>query len=612
MPRVAIQDMVSSMSGTFSCSIASNASTLLIGDATHTVYSWGFIFRVTNRTTPFPCVIFQKSSTKYPVQFRIESTGALRAAVYDGTNTAIALGTTSIIDNNWHTAVGVRGADNTLKLYVDGVLIQSVSSAAIGNTSEASNFQVGGNGFNGNILNAFFTFNAMTAQDVLAYHKSNTLAYSNLINWPLDEGVGTIAYDSSGNGNNGTITAGKWVRDTPTKKRKTVNDNLVYNGGFELPNQHSFDDLARTTDGNIGSIHTATAPLPYVFGSGGTWSAELDTAEKYSGFRSLKLSTTSVGATCTGLWGDTVYTLMPILPNTTYTLTAKVKTNNVATNGAYLIISQFTMAKVSAGAGAATNKLSGTNDWTTVTASITTSATAGRIYIYCYNGVAGNISDAWFDNIELRPTTPETRTAISGPYRQPVNNMVRNGDFEYAPPSIVPCTGSEWLDGTTLGSSTNNVFGWRIFNYTNQRHAYFDSTEKHSGKYSLKLSTLGVNSSVGVCNNGSGYSFTNIPCLPNTNYTATFWMKTNYVSGSATSGAFMRLVGGNVTDSQKIKTTTDWTKYSINVTTTGTASRIDLEARVLGSDGAATLIMDAWFDDIQLTPTTPTTRSIAT
>lgn len=38
----------------------------------------------------------------------------------------------------------------------------------------------------------------------------------------LQEGAGTTAYDSSGNGNNGTITSGTFVADTPSKKREVA------------------------------------------------------------------------------------------------------------------------------------------------------------------------------------------------------------------------------------------------------------------------------------------------------------------------------------------------------------------------------------------------------
>jgi hypothetical protein len=187
--------------------------------------------------------------------------------------------------------------------------------------------------------------------------------------------------------------------------------NVMINPSFELPNERYFDDLPRTTDGNIGGIHTATRPLPYIFGISGTWSAELDSAEKYSGYRSLKLSTTNTLGALAGLYGDTTATIIPVLSSQTYTFSAKVKTNNAATNAVYMVVGQYTMAKVSAGAGASSTKLSGTNDWTTITGTITTSGTAERLYVYLYIGVAGNISDAWFDDISITLTNQVTRSS---------------------------------------------------------------------------------------------------------------------------------------------------------------------------------------------------------
>ena len=53
-----------------------------------------------------------------------------------------------------------------------------------------------------------------------------------------------------------------------------------------------------------------------------------------------------------------------------------------------------------------------------------------------------------------------------------------------------------------------------------------------------------------------------------------------------------------------VKTTTDWTLYTVTFTTAANTVYLAFDHRVYGHQGAATLIMDAWFDDIYLAPTT--------
>lgn len=59
-------------------------------------------------------------------------------------------------------------------------------------------------------------------------------------------------------------------------------------------------------------------------------------------------------------------------------------------------------------------------------------------------------------------------------------------------------------------------------------------------------------------------------------------------------------------------TTTDWTFYTTTFTTGATTSYIVFDHRVYGHQGAATLIMDAWFDDIYLAKTTNPGRVVIT
>ena len=92
-------------------------------------------------------------------------------------------------------------------------------------------------------------------------------------------------------------------------------------------------------------------------------------------------------------------------------------------------------------------------------------------------------------------------------------------------------------------------------------------------------------------------------------------MKTNYVSGDSNHGANIAwLVSSGAgasdatTNTTLIKTTTGWTQYTGTFTTTATARFLTPRLTLYGHTGTATLIMDAWFANITLTPTTNTIR----
>lgn len=219
-----------------------------------------------------------------------------------------------------------------------------------------------------------------------------------------------------------------------------------------------------------------------------------------------------------------------------------------------------------------------------------------------------------------KDTSAKSRKAVNG-------NMVYNGDFEIAPVVNVPTTtGDRYVDGTAGGLSSAghgvDIFGWYLWNYTTSYAAMFDTSVKRTGTASMKISTTATASTIGlrisVPSLVQAFKKNNIPVLPNTSYTASGWIKTSVVSGSATTGARFQFVTN--TGTSDVTTTTivtglvatqDWTYYTATFTTAATARFITPVLQIIGNDGAGTLIMDAWFDDIQLYPTTPTTRIAA-
>lgn len=240
------------------------------------------------------------------------------------------------------------------------------------------------------------------------------------------------------------------------------------------------------------------------------------------------------------------------------------------------------------------------------------------------NDETSNANNLTAVNVTYSTDVPlKTRSAVTTPRRK-VDNLVFNGDFEYAPAFTAATTTSQrWIDGTSGGSTTNNIYGWGT-NLSGTTSVQFDSSEKKFGNNSLKISLLAAGSYAEVNKYGSNttqfYKSYLIPALPSTSYTVTWWMKTNYVSGDTSQGATVGLIEFNGAFSATtfnsgsgatIKTTNDWTQYSFTVTTQSTTRFLNVQPRIYGHQGTATLIMDAWFDDISIVKTTPDTRTTA-
>jgi hypothetical protein len=425
MPRLATRRINSSLksSGSLVVAISSNASINVLGDASTTKYSWGCRAKLTPDNAA-ATVFFSKASAKYSLQLRIETGGKVRAAIYDGVNNPVAQSANTYTDNEWHTFIGVRDG-TSLKLYIDGSLAGSTTST-INDCDESSGISMFGNGTKGVFSEGFVTLTAMTATEVMNHEINNTLPVSCLAILPCNEGAGSIAYDTSGNANNGTITSPTWTRDAPSKTRKAVNGNLVFNGDFEIA-----PPFTAATTGHIWIDGTAAGSSNALFGWvyynwTGTHQAQFDTSVKRIGNASMKISTLSTGSTIgLAINADSVASWrlnnIPVLPSTSYTASLWMKTqlnSGSATTGARYFIQEYN------GTGATsvttTNVVTGvvtTTDWTYYTLTFTTNSATRyinpKISINGNDGAATLIMDAWFDDITLTPTTATTRTALT-------------------------------------------------------------------------------------------------------------------------------------------------------------------------------------------------------
>lgn len=438
-------------------------------------------------------------------------------------------------------------------------------------------------------------------------------------------GAGSTVTDLSGLGNHATMGASaSWTSDVPFKARKaSVNANMVKNGNFEYAPPFT---AATTTGGRWIDGTSAGSTTNDVFRwnnvvSIASFACSFDSTVSRSGSYSLKLD--ALDATGRGrVWnapyegtttqGNITKYGIPVLPNTAYTLTGWIKTLNVVATSARITATQY---DGSGTLGTSTNSgfVTGTSDWTQVTATFVTAATAQYVNIKCDMNSAGAIQTAWFDDISLLPVYPEGRVPANG-------NLVKNFDFEVAPTFVAATsTTSRWVDGSAGGSTTNSTYKWKAYINVAACSVQFDDTVSHSGTKSLKISStdatgngfadIGV--SIGSSTSVSSLQFA-IPVLPSTSYTLTGWIKTNNVP---TNGAFLQFTtydpaGTRIdnTASTKLSGTNDWTQITLTTTTGATAQylTVGLMKNVAGN------ISDAWFDDIYLAPTTNPGRVIIT
>lgn len=198
--------------------------------------------------------------------------------------------------------------------------------------------------------------------------------------------------------------------DPTEEKSSTASKGGVFNGDFEL----GAGDSARTTNGWIEDEKYGW----YFYRDATAVSAEFDTAISKSGKKSAKISTTDAtgAAQIENIIPDAIniqnlskYSIR-IKQSIKYRLSCWVKTNNVATDSAYIRAIQYDSSAV-IGTVSVSSKLTGNNDWTKLSIEFTSDADAEFLRITLNNAVAGNVSDAWFDEVKLEEIVEDTSFA---------------------------------------------------------------------------------------------------------------------------------------------------------------------------------------------------------
>lgn len=202
--------------------------------------------------------------------------------------------------------------------------------------------------------------------------------------------------------------------------RRKVN-NLLRNGDFEVAPIFTAVQTTRSKwiDGTAAGSATVDQYRWALGGPADATSARFDPTVTHSGSYSLKLSNTdTLGraralhlnannySTVTSIQARTY--CIPVLGGTSYTLSAWVKTNNCVANGAKIGIVELDSTFGPAVSSGSTG-LTGTNDWTYQSLTVTTAASTLFVGIQLLNDVAGNVSDVWFDDVRFDLTTGTSR-----------------------------------------------------------------------------------------------------------------------------------------------------------------------------------------------------------
>jgi hypothetical protein len=419
MPRLATQDQKSSLNfnGTSSIiNLGRPAAFTALADLTYSVW----VKTSGQKAGLFSNGFVSGASGQLLITGSSAAGNTCKINYFQGNNSLSTATPVNVTSPNTWVHVTVTQEGSTAKIFVNGSQAATTTMAQVAASAALDSFigqgAAGISFLKGSLTGARLWNRALTADEVARVYAGEVPSTGLLARYDLNEGAGTIAYDTSGNGYNGTITAGTWVSDTPTKKRKVVGGNLVFNGDFEYapPFTAAQTSNGRWIDGTAAGSTTKTVFDWAVIGGGSTptFSVSIDDTVSHSGTKSLKI----VASDATGWAAVSKYTTLgtqtqiPCLPSTSYTLTGWVKTTAGGNVGATIRLREINGVN---GIVATTNStaLLGENDWTLLKVTVTTnSATRFLLPMLVYDPNAAGT--AWFDDITLTPTTQDTRLAV--------------------------------------------------------------------------------------------------------------------------------------------------------------------------------------------------------
>lgn len=357
-------------------------------------------------------IVSKAISTSNPFDVRYTSSnGRLLVACYDGTHQPQTITTLTDV-NKYYDCLYTRDG-TTCSLYIGGTLIVSTPDTTIGTTDNLLDITLGrrtgsAQWFDGCIDDVRIwniTLSAAQAEDLALY---GMVPRTGLVGeWLFDEMSGTTAFDTSGNGNDGTILNATYTTGAPLP-------NVFYRQTFE--NAPPFTAFQTSSGRWIdGTATGATTRTPYKlwasFGAAtGDRNIGFDSANPHTGRIGLKIHINA------GAYGEVRDNAMayyaadgyPIAPSTTYNYSVWMKSENCTgdtTSGQTTVVLCSDASGVATGSFALTPTIKTNIGWTKYTGTFTTPANTAWFHpefrAYGHTGVATLSMDAYFDDLVI-------------------------------------------------------------------------------------------------------------------------------------------------------------------------------------------------------------------
>lgn len=242
------------------------------------------------------------------------------------------------------------------------------------------------------------------------------MARMNAIGKPIEVAANSTANSDSTIPTTAFVQAAKNTPHPTIIATQTTSKGGVFNGDFEvLPTFVAAQTATGWIDGTAAGSATNDAYGWYMHEVVTDCEVKYDSTVCHSGTTSLKVSTTSIAgkvlifnSTPTASLPVAKKYYVPIKSSTKYRYSAWVKTNNAAVDAVWLSSNQYDSDGATLSESILSPKLSGTNDWKYLYVDFTSNANAAYFNIILSHYVAGNIADAWFDEVKLEEIVENT------------------------------------------------------------------------------------------------------------------------------------------------------------------------------------------------------------
>ena len=231
-----------------------------------TIEAW---FRVTTHINDWVRIVGKGSSGPRNYGLWIHQNGHFLFQQYGTGGSTNAMLNAPVQINQWYHMAGVRKSSGSSELYINGQLRATDTSPVTTPSTSGDPLTFGYAGFHqylrGQIDEVKIWNIARTESEIQSgmYNIPSGNEQGLIGYWSLDEGIGNIANDGTGNGNNANINSATWITiddqyvGSLNQSGGIINGDVYFNGNVSSLNQNG---IAYTSTGSGGTLHPE--PLP--------------------------------------------------------------------------------------------------------------------------------------------------------------------------------------------------------------------------------------------------------------------------------------------------------------------------------------------------------------